>query len=354
MRPSSTPTWPDLITRLVGGRDLTQDEIRWAMGEILQGAASPVQVAGFAVALRAKGETVDELSGMADVMLEFATPIALDHEAVDVVGTGGDRANTVNVSTMAAITAAAAGARVVKHGNRAASSACGTADVLEQVGVVLDLPPASQQGVMDRAGLVFLFAAGYHSSLRHVSPVRRELAISTTFNFLGPMANPARPNAQAIGVADPRMASLIAGVLAGRGARGLIFHGGDGLDELTTTTTSQVWLIRDGEVRETVFDPAQLGMPRAKVADLVGGPPETNAWILHETLAGKPGPVQDIVVLNAAAALLAYEGPDLDAPVHDQLRERLERARAVLHDGSATAKLDAWIAATRAAKTAAL
>lgn len=349
---TATPTWPDLITRLIGRSDLTRDEIRWAMGEILQGAASQVQVAGFAVALRAKGETVEELSGMADVMLEFATPIELDREAVDVVGTGGDRANTVNVSTMAAVAAAAAGAKVVKHGNRSASSACGTADVLEQVGLVLDLPPATQQGVMERAGLVFLFAAGYHSSLRHVSSVRRELAVSTTFNFLGPMANPARPNAQAIGVADPRMAPLIAGVLAGRGARGLIFHGGDGLDELTTTTTSRVWLIRDGEVRESVFDPDRVNVPRAHVEDLVGGPPETNAWILRETLSGKPGPVQDIVALNAAAALLAFEGPDLDASVHEQIGERLERARGVLSDGSAAAKLDEWVAATQAARAA--
>ncbi|WP_432559131.1 anthranilate phosphoribosyltransferase [Granulicoccus sp. GXG6511] len=348
----ATPTWPDLTTRLINGLDLTSAEVQWAMGEILLGAASPVQVAGFSVALRAKGETVEELSAMADVMLEFATPITLDREAVDVVGTGGDRANTVNVSTMAAITAAAAGAKVVKHGNRAASSACGTADVLEHIGVVLDLPPTAQQGVMDRAGLVFLFAAGYHASLRHVSPVRRELGVSTTFNFLGPMANPARPNAQAIGVADPRMAPLIAGVLAGRGARGLIFHGGDGLDELTTTTTSRVWLIRDGEVRETVFDPLQVELPRAEVADLVGGPPETNAWVLHETLAGRNGPVQDIVVLNAAAALLAFEGPELDVPVHEQLAERILRARTVLTDGTAATKLEDWVSATRAAKSA--
>ncbi|HHV20539.1 MAG TPA: anthranilate phosphoribosyltransferase [Propionibacterium sp.] len=345
-----TPTWPDLTTRLVGGFDLTGEQVQWAMGEILLGAASPVQVAGFAVALRAKGETVEELSAMADVMLEFATPITLDRDAVDVVGTGGDRANTVNVSTMAAIAAAAAGAKVVKHGNRAASSACGTADVLEHVGLVLDLPPSTQQGVMDRAGLVFLFAAGYHSSLRHVSSVRRELGISTTFNFLGPMANPARPNAQAIGVADPRMAPLIAGVLAGRGARGLIFHGGDGLDELTTTTTSRVWVIRDGEIRETVFDPLQLDIPRAEVADLVGGPPATNAWVLHETLNGKNGPVQDIVALNAAAALLAFEGPALDIPVHEQLASRLERARDVLTDGRAASKLEDWVGATQAAR----
>ncbi|MDO5682942.1 MAG: anthranilate phosphoribosyltransferase [Propionibacteriaceae bacterium] len=346
----SARTWPELTSRLVAGTDLTSEQVRWAMGEILLGAASPVQVAGFAVALRAKGESVEELSAMADVMLEFATPITLDREAVDVVGTGGDRANTVNVSTMAAVAAAAAGAKVVKHGNRAASSACGTADVLEQVGLVLDLPPSAQQGVMDRAGLVFLFAAGYHSSLRHVSAVRRELGVSTTFNFLGPMANPARPNAQAIGVADPRMAPLIAGVLAGRGARGLIFHGGDGLDELTTTTTSRVWLIRDGEVWETVFDPLQLGVPRAAVADLVGGPPATNAWVLRETFDGKAGPVQDIVALNAAAAILAFEGPELGVPVHEQLAGRLERTRGVLQDGSAAAKLDDWVRATQEAR----
>lgn len=345
-------TWPDLLTQLVGGRDLSTEDIHWAMGEILQGLASPVQVAAFAVALRSKGETVAELAGMSDVMLELATPIELERDAVDVVGTGGDRANTVNVSTMAAIVAAAAGAKVVKHGNRAASSACGTADVLEQVGVVLDLPPDAQQSVMDAAGLVFLFAAHYHASLRHAAAVRRELAISTTFNFLGPMANPARPNAQAIGVADPRMAGLVAGVLAGRGARGLVFHGGDGLDELTTTTSSKVWLIADGEVRETTLDPMELGIARAQVADLVGGAPETNAWILRETLDGKTGPVQDIVLVNAAAALLAFDGPDLDAPLVDQLGDRLERARTVVNDGSARAKLAQWVDATRAARAA--
>lgn len=346
----AAPNWPDLLTSLVARRDLTSEDIRWAMGEILAGQASPVHVAAFAVALRAKGETVEELSGMSSVMLDLATPIDLDREAVDVVGTGGDRANTVNVSTMAAITAAAAGARVVKHGNRAASSACGTADVLEQVGIVLDLPPHVQQSVMDAAGLVFLFAAHYHSSLRHAAAVRRELAISTTFNFLGPMANPARPNAQAIGVADPQMASLVAGVLAGRGARGLVFHGGDGLDELTTTTTSKVWVFRDGETRETVLDPARLGLPRAEVADLVGGPPETNAWILRETLEGKPGPVADIVLLNAAAAMLAFDGPDLDVSLEDQLGVRLERARGVVQDGTASATLANWVDATHAAK----
>lgn len=340
-------TWPDLLTRLVTGHDLKPAQATWAMTEILQGQASAIQIAAFAVALRTKGETIAELSGMADAMLELATPIELMREAVDVVGTGGDRRNTVNISTMASIAAAAAGARVVKHGNRAASSACGTADVLEQVGLVLDLPPSAQQGIMDQVGLVFLFAAHYHGSLRHAGPVRRELGISTTFNFLGPMANPARPNAQAVGVADLRMAALVAGVLAGRGARGLVFHGGDGLDELTTTTSSDVWLFRDGQVRTSRIDPRELGIRRTELSALVGGSPEQNAAILRRTLAGEQGPVSDIVVLNGAAALLAYEGPDLAAPLTEQLAPRVERIRAVLADGSANVRLDQWISATR-------
>jgi anthranilate phosphoribosyltransferase len=343
-------TWPDLLTQLVTGHDLEPAQATWAMTEILQGQASAIQIAAFAVALRAKGETIAELSGMADAMLELATPIELDREAVDVVGTGGDRRHTVNISTMASIAAAAAGARVVKHGNRAASSACGTADVLEQVGLVLDLPPAAQQGIMDQVGLVFLFAAHYHASLRHAGPVRRELGISTTFNFLGPMANPARPNAQAVGVADLRMAGLVAGVLAGRGARGLVFHGGDGLDELTTTTTSQVWIFRDGQVRTTELDPGDLGIPRAELAALVGGPPAVNADILRRTLAGEPGSVADIVVLNGAAALLAYEGPDPAQPLVEQLLPRVDRVRAVLADGTATERLEQWVRATQEAR----
>lgn len=345
-------TWPDLLTRLVTGHDLKPAQATWAMTEILQGQASSIQIAAFAVALRTKGETIAELSGMADAMLELATPIELIREAVDVVGTGGDRRNTVNISTMASIAAAAAGARVVKHGNRAASSACGTADVLEQVGLVLDLPPSAQQGIMDQVGLVFLFAAHYHGSLRHAGPVRRELGISTTFNFLGPMANPARPNAQAVGVADLRMAALVAGVLAGRGARGMVFHGGDGLDELTTTTSSDVWLFRDGQVRTSRIDPRELGIPRTELSELVGGSPEQNAAILRRTLAGEEGPVADIVALNGAAALLAYEGPDLAAPLSEQLAPRVERIRAVLADGSANVRLDEWVSATQAVVSA--
>lgn len=343
-----TPTWPDLLTHLVNRRDLDQQQAAWAMNEILAGAATPVQIAGFMVALQAKGATAEELSGLVGSMLENARPIALPtREAVDIVGTGGDRANTVNVSTMAAIVAAAAGAKVVKHGNRAASSKCGTADCLEALGVVLDLDPSVQPQVFDETGIVFLFASHYHPSLRHAAVPRRELGIRTIFNYLGPLANPAKPVAQAIGVADAATARLVADVLASRGNRGLVFHGGDGLDELTTTTTSDVWLIRDGVVEAATLDPADLGLERAVKESLVGGDPEVNAQVVRDTLAGRIGPVRDIVLLNAAAALLAFDGPALGVPVADQLREPLTRARKAIDSGAADDRLHRWVTLTR-------
>ena len=340
-------TWPDLLTGLVTGHDLEPADTAWAMNEILAGAASPAQIAGFMVALQAKGVTPGELTGLVRGMLENARPITLpSHEAVDIVGTGGDRANTVNVSTMAALVATAAGAKVVKHGNRAASSACGTADCLEELGVVLDLDPAVQGRVFDEAGIVFLFASHYHPSLRHAAVPRRELGIRTTFNFLGPLANPARPLAQAIGVADLQMAELVASVLADRGHRGLVFHGGDGLDELTTTTGSRVWIIADGRTVETTLDPAELGLARAQREDLVGGDPAFNSRVARDTFAGAPGAVRDIVALNAAAALLAFDGPDPDAPLAAQMAPRLERATRALDDGSAAHVLQRWVDVT--------
>ncbi|SDB80125.1 anthranilate phosphoribosyltransferase [Raineyella antarctica] len=340
-------TWPDVLTGLVKGQDMTPEVTRWAMGEILSGNASPVQIAGFAVALSAKGETVDEVAGLAEVMLEFARPVHVDTRAVDVVGSGGDRANTVNISTMSAIVAAAGGAKVVKHGNRAASSMCGTADCLEALGLVLDLAPEKQQQVMDEEGIVFLFAPMYHGSLKHAAAPRRELGIATIFNYLGPLSNPARPQAQAIGIANERMAGLIAGVLAKRGNQGMVFFGGDGLDELTTTTSSRLWLINGGRVVATSLDPLDLGIARAQKSDLVGGDPSVNAAIVRETFAGKPGPVRDIVLLNAAATMLAYDGPDLDADATEQFRVYVDRARETIDSGRALARLDSWIAATQ-------
>ena len=316
------------------------------MEAILNGEATPAQMAGFVIGLRSKGETVQELTGLADMMIEFATPIEIGGPAVDVVGSGGDRSNTVNISTMAAIVAAAAGARVVKHGNRAASSACGAADVLEALGVVLDLAPEVQQQVVDQVGIGFLFAAQYHPALRHASATRRELGIPTIFNFLGPLANPAQPISQAVGVADPRMAELMAGVFASRGNYGLVVHGGDGLDEVTTTTSSTVWVYADQDVSRVELDPELLGVPRATVADLVGGDAAVNAQVVREVVAGRPGPIQDVVVLNAAAALVAYGKPTAPRLEHD-FADELQRARQAIESGAAQSKLREWIAVTQ-------
>src|SRR3954468_19116676 len=272
-------TWPEVLGALVARTDLTADQASWAMGEILSGEATPAQIAGFAVSLRAKGETVEELSGLVAAMYEQATPIEVSGRLLDVVGTGGDRSMSVNISTMAAIVAAGAGARVVKHGNRSASSQSGSADVLETLGIRLDLPAARVAEVASEAGITFCFAAAFHPALRHAAVPRRELGIGTTFNFLGPLANPARPAAQAIGCADRRMAPLMAGVFATRRVDAWVFRGDDGLDELTTTTTSQVWAVADGAVTHREVDPGRFGLPAATAADLRGGDVQANAQV---------------------------------------------------------------------------
>lgn len=339
-------SWPGILTGLVHSEGLETEAATWALTEILAGRASEVQIAALLVALRAKGETEDEIRGLVQAMLDNAQPVALDRNAVDIVGTGGDRANTVNISTMAAIVAAAAGAKVVKHGSRAASSQSGTADTLEALGVNIMLDPAKQQSVLERTNIAFLFAALYHSALKNVSGVRKQLAIKTTFNFLGPLANPAQPQAIALGVADDEMAPLMARVLAERGCRGLVFRGYDGLDELTTTSPSDVWAVSDGRVRYTSLDPLALGLAPAAPHDLVGGPPEHNATVVRELVDGKPGPVRDIVLLNAAAALLAYEGVDLGTDVGEQVQRHLDAAREAVDSGKAKANLEQWIALT--------
>jgi anthranilate phosphoribosyltransferase len=340
-------TWPALISALVKGEALTADEAAWAMNEIMDGAATPVQIAGFGVALRIKGETVAELSGLAEAMLGHATPLAIPGPLTDLVGTGGDRAHTVNISTMGAIVAAAAGARMAKHGNRAATSACGAADVLEALGVVIDLPPEASAQLVQEVGIAFLFAPLYHPALRHAAVARRELGVPTVFNFLGPVANPARPGAQAVGVFDPRMGAVIAGVLAGRGCSALVFHGNDGLDELTTTDTSTVWVVHDGTVGQTVVDPAELGLPRSRPEDLRGGDAAHNAAVARAVLAGEPGPVRDTVVLNAGAALAAAAGVPAAEDLTGALADACARAAAALDSGAAAALLDRWAAASQ-------
>src|SRR6516225_5819712 len=325
-----TPTWSALIGALV-------------KGETMGGAATPAQIAGFGVALRMKGETVAEVSGLAQAMLDRATPLAIPGPLTDLVGTGGDRAHTVNISTMGAIVAAAAGARVAKHGNRAATSKCGAADVLEALGVVIDLPPQASARLVEEVGIAFLFAPLYHPALRHAAVARRELGVPTVFNFLGPVANPARPGVQAVGVSDPRMGAIIAGVLAGRGCSALVFHGDDGLDELTTADTSTVWVVHDGSVSRTVLDPAALGLPASKPGDLRGGDPAHNAEVVRSVLAGETGPVRDTVVLNAGAALAAADGVPGAEGLEQALANGCARASAALDSGAARALLERWV-----------
>ncbi|ADG88017.1 anthranilate phosphoribosyltransferase 1 [Thermobispora bispora] len=341
-------TWPSLLNALLAGENLTADETAWAMGEIMSGTATSAQIAAFAVALRAKGETVAEVTGLARAMLDRAVPLSVDGPVVDIVGTGGDRAHTVNVSSMAAIVAAAAGARVVKHGNRAASSLCGAADVLERLGVVLDLTPEATARLAEEAGIAFCFAPVYHPALRFAGPARKEIGIPTVFNFLGPLTNPARPAAQAIGVYDERMLPVVAGVFAERGVRALVFRGHDGLDELSTAGPSTVFVVRDGTATQVTFDPADLGIPRARPEDLRGGDPDYNANVVREVLAGKPGPVRDAVLLNAAAALVAYDGPGDDLTA--DLQRAYVRAAQAVDSGRAAATLDRWIELSRALK----
>src|SRR6266487_3926590 len=343
----SRTTWPSLIGALIRGDTLTSDETSWAMNEIMDGAATPSQIAGFGVALRAKGETAGEVSGLAQAMLAHATPLRISGRLTDLVGTGGDGARTVNISTMGTIVAAAAGARMAKHGNRAASSACGAADLLEALGVVIDLPPEATARLMAETGVVFLFAPLYHPALRHTAVPRRELGVPTVFNFLGPVANPARPMAQAVGVADPRMGPVLAGVLADRGCSALVFHGDDGLDELTTTGPSTVWVVHDGTVAQTRFDPAELGIARCESEDLRGGEPGANAAVARAVLAGQPGPVRETVLLNAAAALAADAGVPGPAALPAALADGCARAREALDSGAAAALLGRWVQASQ-------
>jgi anthranilate phosphoribosyltransferase len=343
------PTWPGLLTSLLHRVDLTTEQTAWAMAQIMSGEATPSQVAGFAIGLRAKGETAEEVGGLAATMIEFAAPVPAVGGALDIVGTGGDRSHTVNISTMAAIVAAAAGVPVAKHGNRAASSSCGSADVLEELGVAIDLTGAGVASCVAAAGIGFFFAPVFHPAFRHTAVPRRELGVPTVFNFLGPLTNPARPTANAVGVADARMAAVMAGVLAKRGNQALIFRGDDGLDELTTTTTSRVWVVGDGTVTATVLDPAALGLKPAQPDDLRGADAAHNAEVVHRLLAGEKGAIRDAVVLNAAAGLVAFAGPDA-ARLAEQLEAAMVRCETALDDGSGARTLDVWIAASQAAR----
>jgi anthranilate phosphoribosyltransferase len=338
-------SWPALLGSLLRGEDLTAADTAWAMGEVMGGEATPAQVAGFVVALRAKGETPDEVAGLVAVMLENAAPVSVAGRVVDTCGTGGDRSNTVNISTMAALVVAAAGVPVVKHGNRAASSACGSADLLEALGVVVDLPPGAVGPCLEQAGIAFCFAPVFHPGMRHAAVPRRDLGVPTVFNVLGPLTNPARPAAQAVGVSDPRLAPVMAGVLAQRGADALVFRGDDGLDELTTTGTSTVWVVSGGTVRSEVFDPAALGIARVELSQLRGADAAYNSSVARALLAGEQGPVRDAVLLNAAAALAAHAGGD--GLLVERLQAGWDRAAAALDGGEAERVLARWVDVSR-------
>lgn len=345
----TAPTWPGLLTALVARRDLRADETAWAMDQVMSGETGPAVLAGFLVALRAKGETVEELTGLADSMLAHAVAIRVPGRTVDVVGTGGDRHHSVNVSTMAALVVAGAGLTVVKHGNRAATSASGSADVLEALGVRLDLPVERVARAATTVGITFCFAQVFHPSFRFAGPTRRDLGIPTTFNFLGPLTNPARPQAAAIGVADRRMAPLMAGVLAARGSRALVFRGEDGLDELSTTAPAEVWEVADGAVVPHRLDAREaFGLAPAVLDDLRGSDAAFNAHVVRAVLAGERGPVRDAVLLNAAAALAADGSlPGTGAgPFEDRLAAGLVAAAAAVDSGAAADVLDRWVAAS--------
>ena len=338
---SDPRSWPEVLSELIRGGDLSAAQTSWAMSQILSGEATAVQIAGFAVALRAKGETVDELEGLVRAMYDHAAPISVPGRVLDVVGTGGDRSMAVNISTMAAIVAAGAGARVVKHGNRSASSKAGSADVLESLGIRLDLSAAQVARIGEQAGITFCFAAAFHPALRHAAVARRELGVGTTFNFLGPLAHPAKPQAQAIGCADARMAPLMAGVFARRGVDAWVFRGDDGLDELTTTTTSQVWGVRGGEVSSFVVDPDRFGLGGGTAEGLRGQDAAHNADVVRRLVDGDAGPVRDAVLLNAGAALAVHA--DEPGGPEERLAAGIERARTAVDSGSAKATLDRWV-----------
>lgn len=347
---TESQSWSSVLTSLLAREDLSVADAAWAMDQVMSGEATEAQLAAFLIALRAKGETVDEIVGFRDAILDHAVPLAVDPMALDIVGTGGDRFGTVNVSTTASIVAAAAGVPVIKHGNRAASSSSGSSDVLAALGIDLTLPPERVAEVLHSTGITFAFASAFHPGFANAGPVRSQLGVPTVFNFLGPLCNPARPEASAVGVATLDRIPLIVGVFQTRGATALVFRGDDGLDELSTTGHSHVWEVSRGLVTEHDIDPRDLGIPRARIDDLLGKDAAYNAAVVRAVLAGQEGPVRDIVLLNAAAGLVSYElasDPSrVQESILDRFRSHMTVAAQAIDSGAAASKLDEWVAAT--------
>lgn len=345
------PTWPHVLETLIAGSDLSIAESSWAMRQVVTGEATPSQLAGLLVALRIKGETVDEIVGFRDAVLENAVPLDVDPMVLDIVGTGGDPFGAVlNISSAASVIAASTGVPVVKHGNRGASSASGASDVLSELGLNLGLEPDRVAGILDEVGITFVFAAAFHPGFRHAGPTRKELGVSTLFNILGPLCNPARPEASAVGVASLERVPLVVGVFQTRGATALVYRGDDGIDKLTTTGHSHIWEVSRGSVTEHDLNPAELGIARSQISDLLGRDPAYNADRIRAVLAGEPGPVRDVVLLNTAAGLvswqLAQDPEQLRRPITERLAEQLVVAAEAVDSGAAAAKLEAWVAAT--------
>ena len=328
----------EAIEAVVNGESLSMETAAQAMNEIMSGDATPAQFGAFVTALRLKGETVDEIAGMAQVMREHSLHVEVGGALVDTCGTGGDGSGTFNISTTAAFVAAGAGAKVAKHGNRAMSSSSGSADVLEALGANIDLTPESVARCINETGFGFMFAQGFHPSMRFAAGPRREIGIRTVFNILGPLTNPAGAGAQVIGVADVSMASKMARALSRLGSsRALVVHGNDGLDEITIADSTSVWELRDGSVSEYDISPAELGVNRSPLSEVQASNSEASAWLLREVLDGKAGPARDVVLLNAAAALLAGD-------IVGTLSDGVQAAANSIDSGSAKARLESFVA----------
>jgi len=333
--------WDSHISRLHSGLDLETDDVQWCMNEILTGSANNEIIKEFLLALKAKGETSEEVGALVAQMYQHCGPITITERAVDTVGTGGDGAHTINISTTAAIIAAAAGVKVVKHGNRAASSKSGAADLLEALGVNINLDGTGVEKTFSELGIGFCFAPVFHPAMKFAGPARKELGTPTVFNILGPLANPARPQAAAIGVANDRMHLVMAQVLADRGVDGFVFRGDDGLDEITLATTTSVLTIGRGEISSDLIDPLDFEIQRAPNSALVGGDSIENARITTAIFAGEKGAPRDAVLLNAAAAIAAYEGR-FDLNLHSRIAIGVSRAAAAIDSGAATRLIAQW------------
>lgn len=343
---SETTTWSEILKRLTNGLDLSNDSARWAMNEILQNNADVSQIKEFLLAIKTKGEIADEVNAFVSVMYQHSAPIEISERAVDTVGTGGDGFNTINISTTAAIVSAAAGAKVIKHGNRAATSKSGSADLLEALGVNIDLDGHSVEQVFHEVGIGFCFAPKFHSAMRFAAPARKELGVPTIFNILGPLANPAKPKAAAIGVANDRMHLLMAEVLAAKGVDGFVFRGDDGLDEISLATSTSVLSISPGDISSDRVDPSDFGIQQSPISALVGGDAAFNAAVTRQIFQGERGAPRDAVALNAAAAIAAYKG-EFNKSLAERLQDGYREAVIAIDSGAATQLLSNWVAASQ-------